>query len=55
MDRDGDEEEPELDDEEEEEDGYNLKLNKRGNINILLMGDPGMSKSQRCIDEFVSI
>ena len=55
MDRDVDAEDPELDEEEEEEEGYNSKLNKRGNIDILLVGDPGTSKSQRYIDEFVSI
>ena len=44
-----------MDEEEEEEEGYNSKLNKRGNIDILLMGDLDTSKSQRCIDEFVSI
>ena len=55
MDRDMDKEEPESDEEEEEEEGYNLKLNKRGNIDILLVGNPGTSKSQRCIDESVSI
>ena len=52
-----DKDELELDEEEEEEkeEGYNSKLNKRGNIDILLVGDLGTSKSQRCIDEFVSI
>ena len=44
MDRDVDVEEPELDEEEEGEEGYNSKLNKQGNINILLMGDLGTSK-----------
>ena len=55
MDRDVDKEEPELNEEEEEEEGYNSKLNKRGNIDILLVANPGTSKSQRCIDEFVRI
>ena len=32
--------------EEEEEDEASTKLNKRGDINILLCGDPGTSKSQ---------
>lgn len=31
---------------EEEEDEANTKLNKRGDINVLLCGDPGTSKSQ---------